>query len=175
MEFKCTETVKYPLLLVWSTMRDRLPEIAAQLDDIEYVIVEKRTKKKTASVHVISTWKSDPPLPSFLKSFIKPDMLKWTDDAVWDNEETTCHFTIITYYKIEDIQCVGTIDFKSSGGGKSTKIVYSGILSIAKTPKSSIFMTGFVIKGIEAVASSLIESNFGKVIKALSETIKAEK
>ena len=175
MEFKCTETVKFPLPLVWSTMRDRLPEIAAQQDDIEYVRVEKRTKKTTASVHVISTWKSDPPLPSFLKSFIKADMLIWTDDAIWDNDETTCHFTIITHYKVENIQCVGTIECKSSAAGKSTKIVYSGTLSITKTPKSSIFMTGFVIKGIEAVASSLIETNFAKVIKAITQAIKEEK
>ena len=36
-------------------------------------------------------------------------------------------------------------------------------------------MTGFIIKGIEAVASKLIENNFDKVVKAVAEAIKAQK
>jgi hypothetical protein len=174
MDFNCIETIKYPLATVWETMRDHLPEIAALQDDIEYVKVDKRVKKKPDSVHVISTWKADPPLPSFLKGFIKPEMLIWTDDAVWDNENFICHFDIATHYKIEDITCVGSIKFDPAGT-KSTKITYSGILTIKKTPKSSIFMTGFIIKGIEAVAAPLIARNFSKVVKALADTIKSQK
>jgi hypothetical protein len=175
MDFKCIDTLKHPLPVVWATMRDRLPEIAAMQDDIEYVKVQKRTKKDTRSVHVISSWKTDPPLPAFLKGFIKPDMLIWTDDAVWENDSTTCHFNIITNYQVEDIHCIGTIKFEEAAKGKSTRITYSGVLTIKKTARSSIFMTGFIIKGIEAVASHLIEHNFAKVVKTLDETIKAEK
>jgi hypothetical protein len=36
-------------------------------------------------------------------------------------------------------------------------------------------MTGFVIKGIEAVAAQLISHNFSKVVKALADTIKSQK
>lgn len=174
MDFNCIETVKYPLATAWETMRDHLPQIAAMQEDIEYVKVEKRAKKKPDAVHVISTWKSDPNLPSFLKSFIKPEMLIWTDDAVWDNENFICHFDIATHYKVENITCVGSIKFDPAGT-KSTKITYSGIFTIAKTPKSSIFMTGFVIRGIEAVAGTLISANFSKVVKALAGTIKSQK
>jgi hypothetical protein len=174
MEFKCIETVKYPLAQTWATMRDQLADIAAQQDDIAYVKVTKRDKKNPKTMHVISTWCADPPLPSFLKGFIKPDMLIWTDDAIWNNEETICRFNIITNYKVEDIRCVGSIVFEAAGA-KSTKITYSGELTIKKTAKSSIFMTGFIIKGIEAVASKLIENNFDKVVKAVAEAIKAQK
>lgn len=174
MKFKCIDNVKYPIAQVWATMRDQLPEIAAQQDDISYVKVGKRDKKSPKSVHVISTWCADPPLPSFLKGFIKPDMLIWTDDAVWNNESHTCHFNIITNYKVEDIRCVGTIAFEAEGT-KSTVITYSGELTIKKTPKSSIFMTGFIIKGIEGVASKVIENNFEKVVKGVIATIKAQK
>ena len=175
MDFNCTETLKYPLSIVWPTLRDRLPEIAEMLDDIEYVKVDKRVKKAAKSVHVISTRRADPPLPAFLKGFIKPDMLIWTDDAVWENDTTTCHFNIVTHYKVEDIYCVGTIRCEESAKGKSTRIIYSGILTIRKTPRSSIFMTGFIIKGIEALASHLIGHNFAKVIKTLDKTIRSEK
>jgi hypothetical protein len=174
MDFNCTETIKYPLSTTWETMRDQLPHIAVQQDDIEYVKVEKRAKKKPDSVHVISIWKASPNLPAFLKSFIKPEMLIWTDDAVWDNDNYVCHFDIATHYKVEEITCVGSIKFDPAGT-KSTKIIYSGVLTITKTPKSSIFMTGFVIKGIEAVAAQLISHNFSKVVKALADTIKSQK
>ena len=175
MDFTCTETLKYPLPLVWATLRDRLPEIAEMLDDIEYVKVDKRSKKDTKSIHVISTWQADPPLPAFLKGFITPDMLRWTDDAVWKNDTTTCDFAIITHYKVEDIYCAGHIQCEEISKGKGTRITYSGILTIKKTSRSSIFMTGFIIKGIEALASHLIAHNFSKTARVLEETIQADK
>jgi hypothetical protein len=174
MEFRCIETVKYPLPLVWATLRDRLHTIAEQQDDIEYVKVEKRSKKNPDSLHVISTWHADPPLPGFLKGFIKPDMLTWTDDAIWQNGATTCHFTITPHYQVEDIRCVGTIAMEAAGA-KSTRIIYSGTLTITKTARSSIFMTSLIIRGIEALAGKLIEHNFAKVVKELVAMIKADK
>ena len=171
MDFKCTETVKYPLPLAWETLRDHLPEIAASQDDIKYVKVKKRDKKDPQAHHVISTWQADPPLPSFLKSFIKPDMLIWTDDAVWDNEKYICSFDIKTNYKVEDIHCIGNIKMEAVDKGKGTRIVYSGTLTIKKTAHSSIFMTGFIITGIEAVASRLISHNFSKTVKVLEARI----
>jgi len=174
MDFHCTETLKYSLPLVWENLRDHLPDVAAAQDDIEYVKVEKRNTKDPKSTHVISTWKSDPPLPSFIKGFIKPDMLIWTDDAVWDNVDHICNFNIITHYKVEDITCVGSIKLEAAGA-KSTRIIYSGVFSIKKTSKSSVFMTGFIIKGIESIAGTLISNNFAKVVKALGEAIKSGK
>ena len=174
MNFKCIETLKHPSPLVWATLRDQLPEIAELQDDIEYVHVEKRTQKPAGTTHVVSTWRADPPVPAFLKGFIKPDMLIWTDDAIWTDVDTTCRFNIITHYKVEDIRCVGTIAVEPEGK-KSTRIIYSGTLTIKKTPKSSIFMTGLIIRGIEAVASKIIEHNFDKVAKTLDKMIKGKK
>lgn len=173
MEFKCVDTVKYPLAQVWTTMRDHLTDIAAEQEDIAYIKVVKR-ENKAKSTHVVSTWCADPPVPSFLKGFIKPDMLVWTDDAVWENKDTVCTFHIITNYKVEDIRCTGTIALEAAGA-KSTRITYSGELTIRKTAKSSIFMTGFIIKGIETVASTLIENNFEKFVKAMVGTLKGQK
>jgi hypothetical protein len=175
MHFECISTVKYPLPIVWETMRDYLPELASQQDDIDYIKVEKRAPKGAISVHVISEWKADPPLPSLIKGFIKPDMLVWIDDADWRNEEHICHFTITPHYQIEEIHCVGSIKFEPEAKGKSTKIIYSGKLTIARTSRSSIFMTGIIIKGIEAVAGKLIEHNFSKVVKTLDEMIRSQK
>ena len=174
MDFKNVQTLKYPAPLVWATMRDHLPHIVSAQDDMDYVQVEKRSNKKPNAVHIISTWKADPPLPGFLKNFIKPDMLVWTDDAVWDNDTTTCTFDITTHYKVEDIDCTGTIQVEAAGS-KSSKITYSGVLTISKTERSSIFLSGFIIRGIESLASTLIAHNFGKVVKALGETIAKKK
>ena len=175
MDFKCSETLQYPLPLVWERMRDHLTDIATQQDDIAYARVEKRIKKKPNAVHVISTWQADPPLPSFIKGFIRPEMLIWTDDSRWDNDTYITYFHIATHYKVESITCLGTIRFEPQARGKNTKIIFSGILTIAKTSRSSIFLTGFVIRAIEAIAGKLIVSNFVKVIKAVGETLPAAK
>jgi hypothetical protein len=171
MNFKCIETVKYPLELTWQTLRDHLPEIAASQGDIEYVKVEKRVKKAPNSVNVVSTWKAAPELPGFLLNFIKPEMLIWRDTAVWNNATHTCDFDIETHYKVEDISCIGKIQLEAVGT-KSTRIIYSGVFTITKTAKSSIFMNSFVIRGIEALAAKLIAHNFSKTPEALGRKIK---
>lgn len=172
MEFKCTETLHHPLPVVWETIRDRLPEIAALQDDMEYVKVVKRTRKKPDGVHVISQWQAAPPLPAMLKSMIKPEMMLWTEDAIWDNETFTSQFSIETHYKVEDISCIGSI--ACTKAGKGTKVTFSGTFSIKKTARSSIFLTGFVLSAIEALAARLIPHNFSKVIKSLDDTIRDE-
>jgi len=162
---------------VWAVTRDHLPEIAELQDDIEYVKVTKRErdKKKPHLTHVISTWRADPPLPALLKGLIKPDMLIWTDEAAWDDNTNTCEFNIITNYKVEDIRCVGSIQFESVSAGKQTKITYSGELTIRKTSKSSILMTGFIIRAIESLAGTIIEHNFAKTVKNIADAAKAKK
>ena len=81
MDFKSTETLKFPIALVWATMRDQLPDIASAQDDIEYVKVKVRKRETPKCTHVVSNWKSAPKLPGLVKNLIKPDMLIWTDDA----------------------------------------------------------------------------------------------
>ena len=169
MDFKCTETLHHPLPVVWETIRDRLPEIAALQDDMEYVKVIKRAKKKPDGVHVISQWQAAPPLPAMLKNMIKPEMMLWTEDAVWDNETHSSRFSIETHYKVEDISCVGSIACTKAGRG--TKVTFSGTFTIKKTSKSSVFLTGFVLSAIEALAGRLIPHNFSKVIRSLDNVI----
>jgi hypothetical protein len=152
-------------------MRDHLPEIISKQEDIEYIKVGKRIKHAHTE-EVTSTWKAAPQLPAFLKNFIKPDMLIWTEVAVWNNDEHVCDFTIDSHYKIEHIHCVGQIAFETAGKNK-TRIIYSGDFRISKTAKSSIFMTQLIIKGIESVAGKVIAHNFAKVGKGLQEAIGA--
>jgi hypothetical protein len=158
MKFKCVETVRHPLPQVWAAMRDHLPDIAAAQDDIAYVKVEKRNTKDPKATHVLSTWCADPPIPGFLKSFIKPDMLIWTDDATWYNDETLCHFNITPNYQVEEIHCQGQIAF-AADGAKTTIVTYSGELTIRNTERSSIF----------------IETNFDKVVKGAEKYMKAKR
>jgi hypothetical protein len=175
MKFNTNQILKYPPATVWAAMRDQMHAIVASQNDMDYVRIDQRIQKTPKILHILSTWKADPPLPAFLKSFIKPDMLVWNDDALWDNEKHICDFKIKTHYQVEDIYCTGHITLEAMAGGKSTRIHYSGELTIKKTPRSSIFMTGLVIRGIESVASTLIENNFSKVVKGLGEAIKEQR
>jgi hypothetical protein len=175
MHFKNVLTIKHPQAIVWATIRDHLPDIVARQEDIEYVKVIKKEKRPPHALRVVSQWKANPPLPQFLKKFIKPDMMIWTDDAIWDDDAGVCSFTIKAHYDVEDINSVGMIEFKPMAGGKSTRITYSGSLTIQRTSRSSVFMTGFIIRGIESVASRLISHNFAKTVKVLTAHIEDRK
>lgn len=175
MEYKTTETLPYPIDKCWAAMRDGLPDIAAAQKDLEYVKVSKRRREASGSLHVLSRWKADPPLPAFLKGFIKPEMLLWTDDAHWHDNRHTCEFVIHPDYDTEDIRCSGSIVFEPGPRGKGTRITYSGSFSMNRTERSSILMTGLVLRGIETLACQIITRNFAAVAKTLDETLAVKK
>ena len=93
-EFKSLAIAKYLRADVWAAMRDALCDVAPHLGDIERIVVESREERADGTLYVVNRWHAKAPIPAALSSLIKPEMLAWTDHALWDPREHVCRFRI---------------------------------------------------------------------------------
>lgn len=164
-DFKSIVVVTHPLDLVWSTIRDRLPELVLLLDDIESVTVVERHDEDDGTVRLVNLWKAKPQIPSMLSSAINPAMFAWTDHARWLPASRECHWRIEPKFLASNARCTGATRYEAALGGKGTKITFSGEFDIAAHKFAGVpsFLDGTISKAIESFVTSLIPRNFRKL------------
>ena len=172
MEFKTTYVLKFPCELTWNTMQERLAEVAALNEEIDYMLIkEKHTTVE--EIHITSEWKASPALPGFVMDYIKPEYLVWTDSAIWNNKTKICHWKITPHAFPDSMQCSGRTHFESAMGGSGTKITFQGSLH-ASAGNSSAPLNGIVMKALEVIVSKIIPNNFTKTAKLIGEFLEKQ-
>src|SRR5687767_11305985 len=176
-DFKSIVVVTHPLDLVWQTIRDRLPELAGMLDDIEQVTVAERREGEDGTVDLVNLWKAKPQIPSMLDSVINPSMFAWTDRAQWRPQTRECHWRIEPQFLSGGARCTGVTRYEHALGGRGTKITFAGEFEIApgKLPGVPSFLETTVAKGVESFVTSLIPRNFRKLTQAAGTFLDARK
>lgn len=164
-EFKSIVVVTHPLELVWTTIRDRLPELVLRLDDIEGVSVVERHDEADGTVRLVNLWKAKPQIPSMLSSAINPAMFAWTDHARWVTPARECHWRIEPKFLAAQARCAGLTRYEPALGGRGTKITFAGEFDLSAHKFSGVpsFLDGTVSKAIESFVTSLIPRNFRKL------------
>ena len=89
MEIRSTDVVNHPVDEVYETFRDRMPEITEYIRNVDRIVVEKREMLGKGKVHLVNHWYAVGEIPPVARSFVKPDMLSWRDDATWDDANRT--------------------------------------------------------------------------------------
>ena len=168
MDFNATTIVRYPIEVVWQAMRDKLPEIARNIDDIESITVDKRRKLPDGKLEVINIWKASPKLPSIILNQLKPEMMIWTDSAIWDENCRSCNWTIDPHYFSKKIVCQGSTTFEEALGGNGTRLTLRGNIYINASKGLSGTADGVIGKVIESVLTKILPSNFAKLAKAIA-------
>jgi len=166
MQFKTVAIVKHPLETVWDVMQNKLPEIAEWVDDIEEIKACERGLSDSGDEIVIHEWKAAPPLPDFVKSWVQPDMLTWTDSAVWKQESKSCHWVIESHYFRDKMSCSGITSYQPALGGKGCRLNFEGTL---KWNPGAGVAGAVVLQGMETILSALIPSNFRKLAAAVEQ------
>ncbi len=171
MEFKSTSVIKYPVKVVWPTMRDELPEIVPLLNNIESITVRERTELDSEKIKITNVWRAAPKLPSFLVKKIKPEMLAWTDYAEWNQKNRECHWRIESHFFTDHFKCRGTTLFDSAIAGRGTRITFQGSLKLLPQGMDEVshFFGARSSGVIESFLNKLIPNNIVKVAKALSD------
>ncbi|AEE52754.1 hypothetical protein [Haliscomenobacter hydrossis] len=161
MQINTVVIIKHPLEPVWEAMQNQLSEIAFQVDDIESIQLQERQVSEASEVVITNVWKAKPMLPDFLKSMIQPDMLTWTDTAVWKTSSRTCHWVIHSHYFKEKMDCTGVTLFEPALGGRGCRLSVQGNL------QWNGGTIGVLQQGIEAVIGNIIPANFRKLAHAV--------
>jgi hypothetical protein len=121
----------------------------------------------------VNIWKARPKLPATVISYISPDMLAWTDYAIWPAKKFQCAWQIEPHFFTEHIHCHGVTRYEPALGGRGTRITFDGNVEItaASLPGVPATLENVVAQGIEAFLSALIPKNFRKVTEAMGKTL----
>ena len=93
-------------MLAWSTMLNRLTDIANDVDDLENITEVERTPLP-GGIRVVNVWKAKPKLPAMVMKYIHADMLAWTDTATWKEKEKIIDWEIRSHHFHEEMHCRG--------------------------------------------------------------------
>lgn len=171
--FKTLVVAKHAPDLVWTTIRDRLPELTRFIDDIEEITIGTRKSKPGGSMLLVNEWRAKVRIPSMLSSVITRDMLVWTDRAEWREKTRECRWEIEPHFRPEMMICKGTTLYEPAIGGRGTRVTFHGTLDITRpellpVPSS---MRRLVATGVESFIASLIPKNFQRLVSALNRLL----
>jgi hypothetical protein len=166
METKSISMVKHPVHLVAATMRDRLAEVAAGVDDVESVQLQERVEQADGGLLVVNLWQARPKLPALIASRLRPEMLRWTDRATWNPAGDVCTWEIDPHYFHDHIQCRGHTRYEPAMGGRGTRITFTSEFLLGRGPTGGIANPLLVVA--EPILRGLIPKNFQKIVEALS-------
>jgi hypothetical protein len=171
--FRCLVIIKHPLDLIWVTIRDRMPELASMLDDIESIAVIERHEDGDGTVRLVNEWRAKIKLPAALHSVIKPEHLGWTDRAVWDEAGRECRWSIEPFFLPEAMRCTGTTNYEPAIGGRGTRVTFAGNINVDTAKLGTIPATfGWpVAAAVELLVTTIIPRNFRKTTEALTQLL----
>lgn len=166
--FHCLVGVRQPLDRVAAAIRDRLPDIAPDLDDVEGIRTVARTEHADGGVALVNEWRVNPKLPAALRAHVTPDMLGWLDHADWSADLTRCRWRIEPYFMAGAIRCAGETWFEPAMGGRGTRAIFDGSLDIDPSALSNIPAAWRrpASAAVELLIGTLIPKNFRKTADA---------
>ncbi|HEV3408697.1 MAG TPA: hypothetical protein VG095_00250 [Chthoniobacterales bacterium] len=162
METRTVSVVKHPLEVVWSAMRDRLPEIAAGVEDVARVELKHRGEREDGSVEVEYVWHACPKIPAVIANHVRPEMLRWEDRALWRAHDHTCTWEIEPHAFAETIQCHGSPSYEPAMGGRGTRITFTNNFAVVRQLENPLLAIA------EPLLRGLIPKNFQKVVGSLA-------
>ena len=171
MKIKSISVLKHPRESVWTTIRDRLPEIVPFLDDIESVKVQSRDERPDGAVQLVNLWKAKPKLPAIAANYIMPDMLAWIDRADYRPQSFECHWQMEPLFFSERIKCAGVTRYESAMGGRGPRVTVEGDLELSthNLPGVPAILEGALASGVAAFVTALVPKNFRKLIDAVGQ------
>jgi hypothetical protein len=156
MKFEIKDVIPYPVDRVYSVQHEKLSELAEFLPNITRIDVKEKRVEGTR-VHYVNVWHaSDHDVPAALRSFVKPDMLKWTDIATWYTDQYSCDWKSILGFLPDAIQCSGHNTWVARGNQTEVTIrgeilVHADKIGVPKLLAKSVSeaVERFVVKTIE--------------------------
>ena len=171
--FRTVEIVKAPPAEIWRAIRDRLDELVPHLPEIRSVTVEHRDELPDGTVNLVNLWRAQANIPAVLNSVIKPEYLAWTDRAKWNLAKLECTWQIEMHFHRERTRCHGSTIFEPALGGRGTRVTFAGEFNMNAKGMKGIpsLLESTVETGIEAFVTSLIPSNFRKLVQVAANVV----
>ena len=107
MEIRADGVARHPRPVVFRTLRDRLAEVAAFMPNITGIDAIERVEDGPGRHRIVNRWRGEGSIPAVARRLVKPDMLRWTDRALWDEADWTCTWEQETAFFADRVSCSG--------------------------------------------------------------------
>ena len=146
----------FPRSLVFTTYRDRLPELVPYMPNIQGITIKSR-QERGEHIEQVNEWQGGGDVPAAARSILDESMLSWTEHALWDETNFTTAWKIETHAYTEAVLCKGNNRFLEKDQG--TLITSEGELSIDSNKIKNV--PSFIAK----MVSGVVEDFLGKKIE----------
>lgn len=167
MDFSTTDIIEYPIEDVFGAHRDHLADLVEHLPNVESIEVLSR-KEVGDRIELVNVWTAaKTEIPSLLRPFVKPDMMKWTDYASWSEADRRCEYRIELGFLKAAVKCRGVNSMKSTPEGHTAVTIEGTIEVDAKqipgVPKMMASKVGSAVEGfiVKTITPNLKKTNDG--------------
>lgn len=168
------DDIAFPIDRVYPAFRDNLKETAPYLPNIEDIIVEGYERTDDDTVEVVNLWKaSEGEVPKIAQSFIKPDMLQWTDYATWHDGAQYCDWRMEVGFLSEAVSCSGKTSYRAKGDRTEVHITGDLKVDASKIPGVPRLLAGKLGKAVESFVVKLVTPNLKATNRAMEEYLEA--
>jgi hypothetical protein len=175
-QFQALAVVKQPVSVMWVAVRDRMPDLAAMVDDVDSITLIERTDLGEGRVRLINEWEAAQRIPELLAKPLKVSTVRWVDTAVWDSTTMVCTWSIQPLVFPDHIDCRGTTTYESAMGGRGTRVTFQGSFDLAPGALGGLAkpLERPVGAFVESIISTMIPKNTRKIIEAAAAQLAAE-
>lgn len=165
-QFRTIHVVKQPVDRIFVTVRDRLPEIAAMLDDVESVRLLERRERAGGRLSLVNEWRARLPLPHVLEDIVRKDSIGWIDRAEWHDRERRCAWEIEPLFLVGHIRCGGNTRYEPAMGGRGARVTFEGQIDISMGGPTAIRgpLDQAVSSVVESIVTTMVPRNFRKTL-----------
>ena len=172
--FKSVVMVKTPPSAIYECMRDRLPDLAQDISDVESVVELQRAMTDDRAVEILNEWKVRDQIPAALKSLLGTGELGWLDRGRW--RDLSCSWSIEPFFLKGQIACEGVTRFEPAMAGKGARVTLEGVFEIkpgALFNSASVFEKP-VLRFTEFIVTTVLPKNLRSLVEAAASYVERQ-
>ncbi len=158
MKFDWKYYYNHPAIKVFITFRERTIDFAKHIPNIKGVKILEKKEVGEKKVRLLTEWHAKAPIPLIAKAIVKPEMLKWKEDDLYDENDLTLKWVIIpNFFK----------EFFSTGGEWVFRDIDKNRCEVNLKGFINVYIPHFpgVPDSIAHAAGGIIEKTIAKYLK----------
>lgn len=169
MELESKTVVNAPLEKVYDLVKNQLPDIVPYLPNVDKIEVMEKSEDGSKT-HLINKWYAKADVPGIVKSFIKPEIFCWKDDANWDDDSHSVDYSLESFLANDLFDAKGKNSFTSVDENK-TELTISCKVTIypEKVPGVPRLLAKKVAPAIEGLIEKLLAPNLSSLGDGLNQ------
>lgn len=173
MKLEADAKIPFSQELVFTTYRDRLPELVPYLPDIKRITVKSRDDEGVIT-KILNEWEASTEIPKVAQSIVKPEMLEWLDHATWNADDKTVEWRIETKMFTQNVRCQGKNTVIADGDHAIFRLRGDLEVDLKGIPGVPRFLAGKVTPHVEKFVVQLLTPNLLAVASGVEQFLTAE-